>query len=603
MRNTSIMRSKDYYLIAGSVIISLLFHFGIFLFLIDTKVLNLRAFEEVIYSRFEIETVSHESVKLEQLYKEYDSAEDVSALKTPPEQILEDMPYTEMESQMPVIKTDSTTKLEMPTSDETKSQIQKEMFETVEPLSPKVMKLFKDIERKTFKEDIIEQAKTVEGKKIAIKELEIFPDLYNLLQMNNMDVSQKLIHKKPEKKEVINLASTPISKLTPEMTEAKIPLLNVKRDLETKAPEEEFIAIYKDKYEDLSTEVEVKFTNFSYPGKEEGYFKITIIPKEGTSLPVISKDVLFVIDVSSSIQDSDIEEVKDALSNYLKILNKDDRFNVIVFSDISNQLFTDFQEVNKGNINAAIPFINFINLTAESYLTNVYDVLTKTVISIPISTRPCNIFFVSDGKPTAGMTDIRTIVEDLALARYPYISIFPLDIGGTGNKYFLDLLAFESRGVSWAKKDANSAIINSEEFMSNYKDPILLNLKVNYCNLEEGKIYPKILPNLYKGQKIEIYGMCKVNEDVALRIAGNNTMSKTRELFITKTIQKQGNGGPEIAHEWARRKAHYLVTQIAKKGRKSELIMEIEKLRTEFPVDIPYKIVYGKYWFVKLFKW
>ncbi len=139
-------------------------------------------------------------------------------------------------------------------------------------------------------------------------------------------------------------------------------------------------------------------------------------------------------------------------------------------------------------------------------------------------------------------------------------------------------------------------------FIWNYKDPILLNLEVSYCNLNEGEIYPKILPNLYKGQKIEIYGVCKIDERVALRIVGN-TWDQTRELFITKTIPEQGNGGPEIVQEWARRKVHYLVTQIAKRGREEELIMEIEKLRKEFSLNIPYRVIYGKYWFVKIFKW
>jgi Ca-activated chloride channel family protein len=393
-----------------------------------------------------------------------------------------------------------------------------------------------------------------------------------------------------------------MSKLSPETVDAKIPKIDIERDIDTKVSGEESNVIQKDKYEDLSADVEVKFTTFSYPEKEEGYFKITITPKKDSSLALIPKDVLFVIDVSGSMSDADIEDVKGAISNCAEMLNKDDRFNVTVFSATSKQLFTNFQEVNKGEINAAISFINFVNLTTENYLTDVYSVLTKTVRTIPRSERPCNIFFISDGKPTTGITDIRTIVEDLALVRYPNISIFPMDIGGGGNIYFLDLLAFESRGISWIRNNVGSKKTTLEKFIWNYKDPILLNLEVSYCNLNEGEIYPKILSHLYKGQEIEIYGVCKVNEKVALRIVGN-TWDQTRELFITKTIPEQGNGGPEIAQEWARRKVHYLVTQIAKRGREEELIMEIEKLRKKFSLNIPYRVIYGKYWFIKIFKW
>jgi hypothetical protein len=596
VRNIIARHSKSYYLIIASIAVSLLLHYGVVLLLSNVKTLNLGAFEERMRERFEIETVSQKRVELERMYREYDSPEDVSVLKESPEpeQMLKNIPHTELEAKAPETEKDFAPKFEMSTSDEIKNQLQKDMLEKVGRPSYDDTKLFKD--------DEIDQVKIPEGRKIAIKELNIFPDHQNLSEINISDVNHNLISKKPRKTEKIDIASVLMSKLSPETVDAKIPKIDIERDIDTKVSGEESKVIQKDKYEDLSADVEVKFTTFSYPEKEEGYFKITITPKKDSSLALIPKDVLFVIDVSGSMSDADIEDVKGAISNCAEMLNKDDRFNVTVFSATSKQLFTNFQEVNKGEINAAISFINFVNLTTENYLTDVYSVLTKTVRTIPRSERPCNIFFISDGKPTTGITDIRTIVEDLALVRYPNISIFPMDIGGGGNIYFLDLLAFESRGISWIRNNVGSKKTTLEKFIWNYKDPILLNLEVSYCNLNEGEIYPKILSHLYKGQEIEIYGVCKVNEKVALRIVGN-TWDQTRELFITKTIPEQGNGGPEIAQEWARRKVHYLVTQIAKKGRKEELVMEIEKLRKKFSLNIPYRVIYGKYWFIKIFKW
>lgn len=603
MRNIIARHSKSYYLIIASIAVSLILHFVVFLFLSNVMTLDLRAFEEKMHARFEIETVSQKRVELERMYREYDSPEDVSVLKESPEQMLKDIPHTELEAKAPETEKDFAPKFEMSTSDEIKSQLQKDMLEKVGRPSHEETKLFKEVYEATFKDDEIDQVKISEGRKIAIKELNIFPDHRNLSEVDISGVNKSLISKRPRKTEKIDIASVLIDKLTPQTVDTKIPKIGIEHDIDTRGIGVESTAIQKDKYKDLSTDVEVRFTTFSYPGKKEGYFKITITPKEDSSLPLIPKDVLFVIDVSGSISDDDIEDVKDAISNCLGMFNKDDRFNVIVFSATSKQLFTNFQELNKGEINAAVSFINFVNLTTENYLTDVYGVLTKTVRTIPRSKRPCNIFFISDGKPTTGITDIRTIVEGLALVRYPNISIFPADIGGDGNIYFLDFLAFESRGISWIESDVESEKTTLEDFIWNYKDPILLSLDVNYCNLNEGEIYPKILPNLYKGQEVEIYGVCKVNEEVALRIVGNSG-DQTRELFITKTISEQGNGGPEIAQEWARRKVHYLVTQIAKKGRKEELIMEIEKLRKEYSINnIPYKVIYGKYWFLKIFKW
>lgn len=600
--------SKYYSLIIGSITVSLLLHFAVFLFLNKVKVLDLRTFEEKMHARFEIETVSQKRVELERMYREYDSPEDVSVLKKHPEQVLKDMPRTELEAKAPQIGKDLYPKLEMSTNDEVKNQLQQNMLEQVGLLSHEDTRLFKKINEKPFSEDEIDQVKISEGEKIAIKELNIFQDHRNLSEIDISGAGKSLINKSQQRTEEIDITPVFPDKLTPEIVEARMPEMVmpemvIEEDIDDRGAGKKSTAIQKDKYKDLSTEIELRFTTFSYPGKEEGYFKITITPKKNSSLPVVPKDVLFVIDVSGSMSDADIEVAKDTISNCLGTFNKGDRFNVIVFSAESNQLFSKFQEAGEGEINAAISFISYVNLTTENYLTDVYNALTKTVRTIPRSERPCNIFFISDGKPTMGIKDIRIIAEDLALVRYPNISIFPVDIGGYGNTYFLDLLAFESRGVSWVEDNVEPKKTSLKKFIWDYKDPVLLSLEVNYCNLDEGEIYPKILPNLYKEQKIEIYGMCKVNEEVALRIVGKTGDQKRRELFITKTIPEQGDGGPEIAQEWARRKVHYLVTQIAKKGREEELIRDIEKLRKEYSINIPYKLIYGKYWFVKIFKW
>ena len=599
MQNTTTISPNKYYWIAGAIIFSMLFHFGIFIFLKEKNILNLRVFEEKIYANFEITTTSQRRMELERLYEEYDSPEEFSVLKESPEETLQDIPFAELEVQVPKTKTNYTKKLAISADDEIKNQLQNEMLKDMSNLTRNNSKLIKNVKEKPLKQDDLNRLKDSGKKKVAIKAPRLFTDLNSLSKMDIKGIDNGIATKKQQKEDVINIAPVPTNKLVPETIETEISKIDLKHEFDSKAPGDEIAVLPEKAYEDLSEELEVEFTTFSYPGKEDGYFEILITPGTGANLPLIPKDVLFVIDLSCSIADSEIESVQSVISNSLSLFNNDDGFNIVAFTAESKQLFSGFQAINADNINAANSFIDHVNITAENYLTDVYNVLTSIVRDIPGQKRPCNIFFVSDGKPTTGIKDIQYIVEDLALVRHPNVSIFPLDIGGNGNKYFLDLLAFESRGISWTGNDEMSEKEAIEEFILKYKDPILLNLEVNYCNLNEGEIYPKILPNLYKGQKIEIYGTCKINKEVALRVVGNTRRGK-RELLITKTIPEQGNGGPEIAHEWAKRKVYYLVTRIAREGRSEELIMDIENLRKEYSINIPYKTIYGKYWFIKM---
>lgn len=622
MKRIAASNLKNKSLIIGSIVLSLLFHLDIFFFLTNTTILDLKAFEEAVHAHFDIGAASTERMKLERLYKEYDNPEKVPILKETPTQILKDIPYSELDILNPSppdevfqeeTKEGMAAKLAESVNDDTKKILQKEMLDEVTSLSHDSTKLFKEIEETTLSEKTVDQVQISEGKKVAIKEIKIFSDHHNLADKHYSNVKKGFVGNKPQKINIKNdITVASISKTPSKTDKIKISKIDVKHEIKPMAPKVGPSIIQKDRpYESFSSDVDVKFTTYRKPGRDDVFFKITLTPREDSTLPIVPKDVLFVVDVSGSIYESEIDDVKSVLLNSHNLVNKNDKFNVIAFSATSEQLFSGFQEVNKGNIGAAISFIDYVNLNTTNYLTDVYNVLTKIVSKVPITGRPCNIFFISDGKPTTGIKNIKNIVEDLRLVRHSNISIFPMDIGGNGNKYLLDLLAFESRGVTWIESDAEKGKASLEKFILRYKDPLLLNLEVSYSNLDEGEIYPKILPNLYKGRNIEIFGISKVNKEVAVRVIGKTASlgqySKeggiVKELFILKTIPIQGNGGPEIARELARRKIHYLVSQIAGKGRKEEWILEIDDLRREYSINIPYKIIYGKYWFVKMFKW
>jgi Ca-activated chloride channel family protein len=93
---------------------------------------------------------------------------------------------------------------------------------------------------------------------------------------------------------------------------------------------------------------------------QDGYFLLMVSPKvEFDTSRISAKDVLFVIDVSGSMQGSKIAQAKEALRFGLThTLSEQDRFNIISFSTNVNPMQPGLIQATKPNIASAVEFVD-----------------------------------------------------------------------------------------------------------------------------------------------------------------------------------------------------------------------------------------------------
>jgi hypothetical protein len=582
----------------GAAIISILFHLCIGVILYDTKILNLKIMEER-YKRLDVDLVKipPKDLEMERLETMYGSPAETSVLRKSAEEILKDVHGFDTDKSSPV-----SSPVE-PSLQPTES-LRKYSSLQQKPGALDFNSAISSLPKESASRDeltsvpgtsIIEVPK---GRKItgaitvpALKqEGPYFGSTYDWI-----------LPRQPTLQAIEPLIAPIQPRSFEPMAEAysfKLPTVSLNKSIEIGHVE-------TGNYKSLTNDVGVRFSIYHDARTNLQFFKVIITPKQGAVFVPIPKDVLFAVDVSSSISNSELREVRSALESCLRTLNRGDRFNVAIFSTDCKWLFSDFQDVSAENVNSAVAFVNRLS---HMDMTDIYGSLTKMLKSIynlqqgteqPYE-RPCNIILVSDGSPTTGITDVRRIVGDLVHVRPTNTSIFAFDIGKRGNRYLLDLIAFESRGYSWVEENVKTGRFKLAEFIRRYRDPLLLSMVVNYANLEEGDIYPRVLPNLYRGESIEIFGTCRPGNEVAMRIVGDACGEKC-ELTITKKIPLGGEGGPEIASEWATRKAYYLISRIALEGPKEEWLEEIERLREEYAINVPYSVAPGRNWFKNVY--
>ena len=337
----------------------------------------------------------------------------------------------------------------------------------------------------------------------------------------------------------------------------------------------------------LSGEVAVNLAMYEEPGDPLQYFRLEIALAKPDKLPVIPKDVMFICDVSMSIRLADLRIVRHAIVSHLRELGPADRFNVVVFSTQARKLYPDFVEPTPDRIAAAEAFMDRI---PGQIRTNVYGVLQAVVHDIAQRSdpgRPTNIFFISDGYSTSGIRDARRIVNEIGALARPNFSIFTFDAGRGSNRYLLDLVAYRSRGTAAFTEGSEDPAHVAAKLFQTVAQPVLMELRPVFTNLQVEETYPDFLPNLYADHPIVIYGRCRAGENVTIELQGRNPLAR-HALAYSHVPGPPDPALSDIAREWARRKIHRIVSDMAREGETPALRAEIERLGAKYHVRTPY---------------
>ncbi|MCX7933742.1 MAG: VWA domain-containing protein, partial [Planctomycetota bacterium] len=228
-------------------------------------------------------------------------------------------------------------------------------------------------------------------------------------------------------------------------------------------------------YPSLDDDLEARFIVYRPAAAAEAYFELTLALKTNSRLVPFAKDVLFLVDISQSISNAELRLVREAVVQYLSRLPADDGWNVMVFSEQSETLIADAAFAPAARFQAE-EVRKFIDRRPGQRRTDVFQVTRQILSGLPRTARPCNVFLLSDGKPTQGISDVHMIVHDFARVNRDNFSIFTFDAGPGGNQYLLRLLAYRSRGFAAQCAQAESAASALLNFLQQFEAPVLTNV-------------------------------------------------------------------------------------------------------------------------------
>lgn len=372
----------------------------------------------------------------------------------------------------------------------------------------------------------------------------------------------------------------PVSDITPPVQELQMNP-SVEPQMESYAGETPFLPFDQNgSGTDIQSFLGYELYVYEDPLDHVHYFRLSIKVEEipGT-LVTLPKEMEFLIDASGSIGQDALEQVKTAISKAMHELDSNDKFNIAVFNQGVRKMQAQSIDATSPNIRQAERFLEDVRAVAK---TDIYDSVLKAVRS-PHRMKPAYILLISDGQPTQGVTDSLQLINKIGEINQGRVPIFGLGLGWS-NEYLMNFMAFTNHGWSeFVSLNAEDSIV---QMYDHIKDPVLTSLRYNSVGLNTEEIYPKMLPDLFKGSNFVLYGTFTGEKDFMLRLLGDS-LTDTKQYIIKDSLANGLPGDRTIAQEWAMRKIYHLIGKLQYDRNNQGIIDEVNGLASKFDLKIP----------------
>ncbi len=328
---------------------------------------------------------------------------------------------------------------------------------------------------------------------------------------------------------------------------------------------------------------------FSYRPEsgEDGYFLLLASPEvrsdQGTIVP---KTVIFVLDRSGSMSGKKIEQARKAVLFVLDNLNVGDTFNIIVYDD---RIETYAPELQRFSPESRVKAGQFVDNIRAGGSTNIDSALRTAMEMLNEDSRPQYVLFMTDGLPTAGVTNELEIAERAANANKQDARLFPFGVGFDVNARLLDRLSAQNHGASEYVTPEESIEASVARFYSKITSPALSEIEISLRNTSLNRMYPREIPDLFEGGQLTLVGRYNGSGKTELTIRG--TINGDRQtITIPAELAEAGSGSRYEFVEplWAARRVGDIIDQIDLHGESTELTQELVELSKKYGILTPY---------------
>jgi len=266
----------------------------------------------------------------------------------------------------------------------------------------------------------------------------------------------------------------------------------------------------------------------------------------GDTMARLPREMVYVIDNSGSMAGPSIRQARKALLQGLETLQSDDRFNVIIFDDETELLFTNSVPATPQNLAHAKIRIAKLDGDGGTVMLPALQAALQNQSSSSSLLR--QVVFITDGQISNEDELFAEIAANLGASR-----LFVIGIGSAPNRYFVSRAARLGRGADLVVSDIEAVESKMTAMFRKLERPVMRDLMANFSNANNAEIWPSPVPDLYAGEPVLLLAKLPNAED-SLELAGNLGIGNWSANLDLTTATK----GSGIAILWARAKIRSL---------------------------------------------
>lgn len=284
-----------------------------------------------------------------------------------------------------------------------------------------------------------------------------------------------------------------------------------------------------------------------YEGEEESFFSFQMEPNKNVVLDDIpSREYLFIVDVSGSMNGYPLEVSRALMRNLLCGLRMTDTFNVQLFASSSTMFSAVPVEINEQNIEAAIRFLSEGHGGGGTQLLSALQTaykLPRKDMSVARS-----MVVITDGYVSVEKEAFELISNNLDQA-----SVFTFGIGSSVNRYLVEGIAKVSNSESFIATTSEEAAEVAKDFANYIATPLLTRVKIESKGFDMYDLAQKSIPDVFAARPVVVHGKYKGKAEGKIIVTGYQGKKRFRQVYNVTDgqLSKQNKA---LGYLWARKR-------------------------------------------------
>jgi Ca-activated chloride channel family protein len=280
-------------------------------------------------------------------------------------------------------------------------------------------------------------------------------------------------------------------------------------------------------------------------GGDGSFILIAQPPASSAPIAITPREIVFVLDTSSSMRGAPLAKAKDVIRHVLRALRPDDTFQIVRFDDNASALGTAPIANKPRNIQLTLDWLAALDAGGGTEMTTGLD----AALAVPHDAARLRIIaLLTDGYIGNEDEILAKLGRKLGDAR-----VFSFGVGTAVNRYLLEEVAAVGRGTVHVVRPDEDTVAAARAFERRIDAPVLTDLRVDWGGLAVADVVPRALPDVFVGQPVVIAGHYKRGGAGIVTVHGKQGGRDVR-FDVRVELPDRDVSRPAIAAVWARQR-------------------------------------------------